>query len=44
MPFGNPTFLHILLNRYAVIGVSSEGLAITVFPAASAGAIFQVSK
>ena len=28
----------------AVIGVISDGLATTVFPAASAGAIFQVSR
>ena len=34
----------IFESRYAVIGVTSEGLATTVQPAASAGAIFQVRR
>ena len=43
-PFGKLISLQILLNKYAVIGVISEGLATTVFPVAKAGAIFQVSR
>ena len=31
-------------NRKADIGVTSDGLATTQFPAAKAGAIFQVNK
>ena len=31
-------------NKNEVIGVISEGFATTQFPAASAGAIFQVNK
>ena len=43
-PLGKPASMHILLNKYAVIGVTSEGFATTVLPDAKAGAIFQVSK
>src|SRR5437879_9018544 len=43
-PFGNPASRQISHNRYAVIGVSSLGLAIAVLPTAMAGAIFQLSK
>ena len=41
---GRPAFMHTFENRYAVIGVTSEGFAITQFPIARAGAIFHVSK
>src|SRR5207245_4091760 len=43
-PFGNPASRQISHNRYAVIGVSSLGLAMAVLPTAIAGAIFQLSK
>src|SRR5688572_33441464 len=43
-PSGNPAFLQIRVSKYAVTGVTSDGLAITQLPAASAGAIFQVNK
>ena len=43
-PFGRPASIQILLNKNAVIGVTSEGLATTVLPAASAGATFHVNK
>src|SRR5213080_4622105 len=43
-PFGSPASLQISQSRYAVIGVSSLGLAIAVLPTAMAGAIFQLSK
>ena len=43
-PLGKPMSLHILLNKYAVKGVISDGFATTVLPAAIAGAIFQVNK
>src|SRR6266576_1958719 len=38
-PFGNPASLQISHNRYAVIGVSSLGLAMALLPTAMAGAI-----
>src|SRR6058998_2469986 len=41
-PFGKPASTQTSHNRNAVIGVSSLGLAIAVFPTASAGAIFQL--
>src|SRR5688500_17559471 len=43
-PAGNPASAHNSHNRYAVIGVSSLGLATAVFPVAIAGAIFQVKR
>ena len=43
-PSGNPASLIHVLNRYAVTGVNSEGLATTQFPAAKAGATFQVNR
>src|SRR5690554_854135 len=43
-PFGNPASLQISPNKKAVIGVTSLGFATTVFPAARAGAIFQLNK
>jgi len=43
-PLGKPASIHIFENKKAVIGVISEGFATTVFPAAKAGAIFQVNK
>src|SRR5438270_11158395 len=43
-PFGNPASLQISQSKNAVIGVSSLGLAIAVFPTAIAGAIFQLNK
>src|SRR5213082_443091 len=43
-PLGNPASAQISHNRYAVIGVSSLGLAMAVLPTAMAGAIFQLSK
>src|SRR3954471_6471373 len=39
-PGGNPASMQIFDKRYAVIGVTSLGFAITVQPAASAGATF----
>src|SRR5437762_12385646 len=39
-PFGNPASAQTPHNRYAVIGVSSLGLAMAVLPTAMAGAIF----
>lgn len=39
-----PALSKSLHNIHAVTDVSSLGLAITVFPAAMAGAIFQVSR
>src|SRR5699024_12676952 len=42
-PFGNPASSHNSINFIAVIGLSLEGLIITVQPAASAGPIFLVS-
>src|SRR5207249_5701728 len=43
-PFGNPASLQISQSKYAVIGVSSLGLAMAVLPTAMAGAIFQLNK
>ena len=43
-PGGNPASMQISPNRQAVYGVISDGLATTVLPAASAGAIFQENK
>ena len=43
-PFGRPASTQISQSRNAVIGVSSLGLAIAVFPTAMAGAIFQLNK
>ena len=43
-PGGRPAALTIRARWNAVIGVISEGLATTVFPAASAGAIFHVNR
>jgi hypothetical protein len=43
-PLGNPAAVHISPNIAAVTGVNSLGFATTQFPAASAGAIFQVNK
>src|SRR5690606_26533119 len=43
-PFGKPASVQISPKRKAVIGVTSLGFATTVFPAAIAGAIFQVNK
>src|SRR5215831_8613354 len=42
-PGGSPASMQACANRYAVYGVTSDGLATTVLPAASAGAIFQVN-
>jgi hypothetical protein len=36
--------MHISANNVAVNGVNSDGFAITQFPVARAGAIFQVNK
>src|ERR1700730_9542674 len=43
-PFGNPASAQISHSKYAVIGVSSLGLAMAVLPTARAGAIFQLNK
>lgn len=43
-PAGKPASLQIFESKKAVTGVTSDGLAITQLPAASAGAIFQVNK
>ena len=43
-PAGNPISAANAANIVAVRGVTSEGLATTVLPAASAGAIFQVNR
>src|SRR5215213_229637 len=43
-PLGNPICAASSPNIVAVNGVTSEGLATTVFPAANAGAIFQVNR
>src|SRR5207248_11031218 len=43
-PFGNPASCAISQSKYAVIGVSSLGLAIAVLPTAMAGAILQLNK
>ena len=43
-PGGSPALRAMSHNAAAELGVSSLGLAITQFPAASAGAIFQVNK
>jgi hypothetical protein len=43
-PFGKPAALQISPNIAAVTGVNSLGLATTQFPAANAGAIFQLNK
>src|SRR5205807_9245569 len=43
-PLGNPASAQISHKRYAVIGVSSLGLAMAVLPTATAGAIFQLNK
>src|SRR6266496_2282520 len=43
-PSGKPASRQIAHSMYAVIGVSSLGLAMAVFPTAMAGAIFQLNK
>lgn len=43
-PSGSPTSRASSPNIQAVSGVTSEGLATTQLPAASAGAIFQVNR
>src|SRR5438874_504051 len=43
-PLGNPASTQTSQSKCAVIGVSSLGLAIAVFPTAIAGAIFQLNK
>src|SRR5438309_10357722 len=43
-PFGRPASRQSSHSRYAVIGVSSLGLAMAVLPTAIAGAIFQLNK
>ena len=43
-PSGNPIAAATSPSMVAVAGVTSEGLATTVLPAASAGAIFQVNR
>src|SRR6266568_800472 len=43
-PFGNPASRAISQSMYAVIGVSSLGLAMALLPTAMAGAIFQLNK
>src|SRR4029079_4464067 len=43
-PAGRPASTQTSPNIDAVNGVTSDGLATTVFPAASAGAIFQVNR
>ncbi len=43
-PGGNPASRARRPSNHAVVGASSLGLATTVQPAASAGAIFQVNK
>jgi len=43
-PGGSPASAASEPSRCALIGVTSEGFATTQFPAASAGAIFQVSR
>jgi hypothetical protein len=43
-PGGNPAAFAMRAKWNAVIGVISEGLATTVLPVASAGAIFHVSR
>ena len=42
-PSGNPACWQTCANNNAVSGVVSAGFSTTVFPAASAGAIFQAS-
>ena len=42
-PGGKPTSLHSSANASAVSGVNSAGFSTTVFPAASAGAIFHAT-
>src|SRR5262249_10477167 len=43
-PFGKPASRAISQSKYAVIGVSSLGLAMAVLPTAIAGAIFQLKR
>src|SRR5690606_23528557 len=43
-PAGNPISAASAPSIVAVTGVTSDGLATTVLPAASAGAIFQVNR
>ncbi len=43
-PGGRPASVHNSPSMCAVIGVTSDGLATTQFPAASAGAIFHVKR
>src|SRR5205823_10878555 len=43
-PLGKPASRQSSHNKYAVIGVSSLGFAMAVFPTAMAGAIFQLNK
>jgi hypothetical protein len=43
-PAGKPASMQSFESMNAVIGVTSEGFATTQFPAANAGAIFQVNK
>ncbi len=42
-PGGSPASMHTSAKASAVSGVNSAGFSTTVFPAASAGAIFQAS-
>src|SRR5260370_6100798 len=43
-PFGIPASRQISQSKYAVIGVSSLGLAMTVFPTAIAGSSFHLYR
>ena len=43
-PSGRPASLQTLESKYEVIGVISDGFPITQFPAARAGAIFQLKR
>src|SRR5262249_38326056 len=43
-PGGRPTSWVISARRWAVVGVSSDGLATQVLPVARAGATFQVNR
>ena len=43
-PSGKPASLIHVLKKYAVTGVTSDGLATTQLPAAKAGATFHVKR
>jgi hypothetical protein len=43
-PGGKPASVPSAASRWAVSGVSSEGLPTTVLPVASAGATFQLKR